>query len=76
MATACTHCSGGDAVAALQAAASAAADGAEKTKTMKAGAGRSSYVPEEALHNTADPGASAVAIWLQAVAESLAEFEV
>ena len=38
---------------------------------MKAGAGRSSYVPEEALRNTADPGASAVAFWLQAVADLL-----
>ena len=38
---------------------------------MKAGAGRSSYVPEEALRNTSDPGASAVAIWLQAVADLL-----
>ena len=64
--------SGGNVAAALQAAASAAADGARKTKTMKAGAGRSSYVPEEALRNTADPGASAVAFWLQAVADSLA----
>ncbi|KAL3151120.1 hypothetical protein ABBQ38_012986 [Trebouxia sp. C0009 RCD-2024] len=63
--------SGGDAVTALQAAASAAASGAERTKTMRAGAGRSSYVPEAALHNTADPGASAVAIWLQAVAVAL-----
>ena len=64
--------SGGDAITALQEAASASTDGAEKTKTMRAGAGRSSYVPEEALHNTADPGASAVAIWLHAVAEALA----
>lgn len=62
---------GGNACAALREAASAAAQGAEKTKTMKAGAGRSSYVPEEALQDTADPGACAVAFWLQAVAESL-----
>ena len=38
---------------------------------MRAGAGRSSYVPEEALRDTADPGACAVAFWLQAVADVL-----
>ena len=64
-------CLGGDALAAVQAAAKAATQGAEKTKTMKAAAGRSSYVPEEALHDTTDPGASAVSFWLHAVAASL-----
>ena len=38
---------------------------------MKAAAGRSSYVPEEALQDTSDPGALAVGFWLQAVAESM-----
>lgn len=61
----------GSAASALSLAASAASKGAEMTKSMKAGAGRSSYVPEEALHNTADPGASAVSYWLHAVAEAL-----
>ena len=55
----------------MSAAATAAADGAKKTKGMKAAAGRSSYIPEEALKDTADPGASAVGLWLQAVAKSL-----
>lgn len=64
-------CSGEDAMAAVQAAADAATQGAEETKTMKAAAGRSSYVPEEALQDTTDPGASAVSFWLHAVAVSL-----
>ena len=62
---------GSSAATALSSAAVAASAGAEKTKTMKAGAGRSSYVPEEALQDIADPGASAVHIWLQAIADSL-----
>ena len=41
------------------------------TKSMKAGAGRSSYVPEEAMRNIADPGASAASYWLHAVAEAM-----
>ena len=57
--------------AAMSAAAHAAAEGAEATKSMKASAGRSSYVPDIALQDTADPGASAVAIWLQAAAQAL-----
>ena len=65
------HCLAASAASALSLAASAASKGAEMTKSMKAGAGRSSYVPEEALHNTADPGASAVSYWLHAVAEAL-----
>lgn len=32
-------------------------------------AGRSSYVPEEALRGVADPGAYAVAIWMGALAD-------
>lgn len=61
----------GSVASALSLAASAASKGAEMTKSMKAGAGRSSYVPEEALRNTADPGASAVSYWLHAVAEAM-----
>ena len=62
---------GSDVVGAVSAAAEAAAEGAEKTKHMKAAAGHSSYIPEEALKDTADPGASAVSLWLQAVVKSL-----
>ncbi|WP_252145383.1 dihydroxyacetone kinase subunit DhaK [Yokenella regensburgei] len=46
----------------LQAAASAAQQGAERTATMsKAGAGRSSYVNKENLDGVMDPGAVAIA---------------
>ena len=62
---------GADVSSAVSAAASAATEGAEKTKGMKAAAGRSSYIPDEALKDTADPGASAVGLWLQAVADTL-----
>ena len=55
----------------MSSAALAATEGAKKTQTMTAVAGRSSYVPEHALRSTADPGASAIALILQAVAESL-----
>ena len=65
------RCFTGSVASALSLAASAASKGAEMTKSMKAGAGRSSYVPEEALHNTADPGASAVSYWLHGVAEAM-----
>ena len=57
--------------AALSEAAAAATEGAEATKGMKASAGRSSHVPDKALQDTADPGASAVAIWLQAAAQAV-----
>ncbi|KAK9824231.1 hypothetical protein WJX72_008791 [[Myrmecia] bisecta] len=56
---------------AIRAAASAAEQGAEATKSMAASAGRSSYVPMAALADTADPGAQAVACWLRAIATSL-----
>ena len=69
--TICARCFAGSVASALSLAASAASKGAEMTKSMKAGAGRSSYVPEEALRNTADPGASAVSCWLHAVAEAM-----
>ena len=55
----------------LQAAAQAAEAGAEETKSMVAGAGRASYVPDETLKDVPDPGAKAVAIWLGAVAGAL-----
>lgn len=54
-----------------RAAAAAARQGAEATKSMPAMAGRSSYVPEEVLSSVPDPGASAAAIWIQAAASSL-----
>jgi dihydroxyacetone kinase len=49
-------------------AAAAAAKGAEATKAMSAGAGRSSYVREEMLRQVPDPGAWAVAWVLQTLA--------
>ncbi len=53
----------------LEAAARAAREGAARTATMaKAGAGRSSYVREEALRGVPDPGAVAVAAVLGAIA--------
>ncbi len=64
-------CAGEDVSAAAHAAASAAQDGAEATRTMSAAAGRASYVSEESLANNSDPGAMAVAIWLEAVSEAL-----
>ena len=54
----------------LAAAAAAAKSGADGTKGMKARKGRSSYVPEDVLASVPDPGAQAVAIWLQAIADS------
>ena len=58
--------SGGTMAAMLQAGAEAATAGAEATKTMKASAGRASYVPYEKMKDVPDPGAMAVAIWLTA----------
>ena len=55
----------------LRAAATAARDGAERTKTMRAKAGRSSYVREDALTGNADPGAVALATVLEALASAL-----
>ncbi|GJP44461.1 hypothetical protein CLOM_g8046 [Closterium sp. NIES-68] len=57
--------------AALAAAAEAAAAGAESTKSMPALAGRSSYVPAEVLASVPDPGAKAVAAWLQGAATAM-----
>lgn len=61
------RCDGG-----IREVANAAKAGAIKTGAMgKAGAGRSSYVPSEALQGTPDPGATAVGIWLSAIADVL-----
>jgi dihydroxyacetone kinase len=53
---------------AARAAAAAAVAGAEATKGMAASAGRASYTRGAALAD-ADPGAVAVSIWLQAIAD-------
>ena len=58
---------------AAAAAARAAEQGVEATKTMKAAAGRSSYVPVAALEGVPDPGAVGVAAWFTEVAVALAE---
>ena len=58
---------GGD----LAAAAKAASSGAERTASIvKARAGRSSYVREDALRGVPDPGAVAVAAVFEALARS------
>jgi len=48
----------------------AAAQGAEGTRNMKAGAGRSSYISEEKL-TVPDPGAFAVSVWIGALCDTL-----
>ncbi|RZF23734.1 dihydroxyacetone kinase subunit DhaK [Paraburkholderia sp. UYCP14C] len=58
--------------AALQAAADAANEGASRTASMHPRRGRSSYVGERALGH-ADPGAHAVALWLAAIRDALAD---
>ena len=55
---------------ALQRAAQAARDGAEATKAMRPRRGRSSYVGDRVLGHV-DPGAEAVALWLDAAARAL-----
>jgi dihydroxyacetone kinase len=57
--------------AAALAAAKAAAAGAEATAQMTARAGRTSYVPQDITKGVPDPGATAVAAWLAAVAKTL-----
>ena len=59
----------GGAAAGLAAVAKAAADGADATAKMTALAGRSNYVPAATLDGVPDPGAKAVAIVLQALAQ-------
>ena len=61
-------------VEALALAARAAEEGAEATKAMAAGAGRSSYVPEHVLLSVADPGATATATWIRGVADAAQEY--
>jgi len=56
--------------AALEAAAKAAQEGAEATKTMDAVKGRASYIPAEQMKGTADPGAYAVSVWFKALADA------
>jgi len=54
----------------LRAAVEAAKSGAEATAQMKPRLGRSSYLGDRVIGH-ADPGATAVAIWLRAVVEAL-----
>jgi dihydroxyacetone kinase len=54
-------------------AAKAAANGAEDTKSMKANAGRSSYVNQDVLKETPDPGAVAAATWINAIFAAVSE---
>eukprot|EP00457_Paulinella_chromatophora_P003936 gb/GEZN01003946.1/.p1 GENE.gb/GEZN01003946.1/~~gb/GEZN01003946.1/.p1 ORF type:complete len:568 (+),score=119.67 gb/GEZN01003946.1/:110-1705(+) len=61
---------GNDTQAALAAAAEAAEAGAKATQGMEALAGRSNYVPQQALRNNPDPGAQAAAIWIRSVCNS------
>lgn len=56
--------------AGLDAAVTAAEDGAERTAAMLPRRGRSSYLGDRALGH-ADPGARAVALWLRAVRDTL-----
>ncbi len=58
---------------AAAAAAAAAEQGAQATVRMGAGAGRSSYVPDHVLRATPDPGATAAAVWIGAIARAMAE---
>jgi dihydroxyacetone kinase len=52
----------------LAAAAAAATQGAANTRGMAAAAGRSSYVNADVLRDVPDPGAVAVAGWMEALA--------
>ncbi len=56
---------------AVRLAAVASKEGAEETKKMTAGAGRSSYIPEDETRGIPDPGAMAVSLWMEAIAEVL-----
>ncbi|XP_073295648.1 putative 3,4-dihydroxy-2-butanone kinase [Primulina huaijiensis] len=59
---------GEDPVDAFVVSAEAAVAGAESTKSMRAQAGRSSYVSADILASVPDPGAMAAASWYQAAA--------
>ena len=50
----------------------AAEEAAKDTQSMKAKAGRASYVSSDVLKNP-DPGATAVAIWLRAAFDTLSK---
>ena len=54
-------------------AAKAAKNGADDTKNMTARAGRSSYVNQDVLKETPDPGAVAAATWINAISDALSE---
>ena len=60
------HCTGSERKCFLQ----AAEEGAEKTVAMRAKAGRASYVNVSRLVNP-DPGAQAVALWMEAIYTAL-----
>jgi DAK2 domain len=68
--TCAARAEGGPAAAA--AAAQAARKGADGTAGLTARAGRSSYVSAEAQAGVPDPGACAVAAWLETLAAHLA----
>lgn len=63
----------GNGVTLAAAAAKAAQDGAEATRTIstKKAFGRSGYVADEFAANIPDPGAKAAAIWIQAIADTV-----
>lgn len=56
-------------------AAKAAVDGASLTETMRSFAGRSCYVPSDALKGVADPGAVAISIVFKSIATALSTTE-
>lgn len=56
---------------AMEKAVLAAESGADATKSMRAQAGRSNYVPLAVTRQVPDPGAKAVAIWMRAAFEAL-----
>lgn len=62
---------GADVAAVARVGAEAAAAGAAATASMEARAGRSSYVPADRIQGCEDPGAAAVAVWMDAVAGAL-----
>lgn len=55
----------------LRNAVKAAQEGAQRTSSMRAGAGRAAYVPAKGLEGVADPGALAVGTWLSAIEAAL-----
>jgi triose/dihydroxyacetone kinase / FAD-AMP lyase (cyclizing) len=60
-----------DAAQCARAAADAAKQGAALTKDMPGAAGRAGNVAAEALQGIPDPGAHAVAVWCQAIADAI-----